>query len=646
MKHELPNRLTNSGTMKRDITYHLVSVPVLLVVCSALCYFLLFFPIPRQIGLTFRNTLYVFPIIFLASLAFCITKRRWLRLLLTGVLFAFVLLPYSGLLNSGLSDQYALGGIIPWSDGFTMQLNTQRFLYGGYMGQSTAIRPLSTVFYAVFLHLFGNNYLALQIFLCCAAALGLILTTEAVNKALGSICAAMFFTLLYYYIRQRLGTYMTEPYGFLCGLLSCFWLLTGVRIKNNIFILIGFLALSIGLNARPAAMFLFPAVGLWYFLIYLKDDPHRLLRAAAGLFVMLSGFGMNRIAQTAVYGDGKIPNRQAAEMVYGLCLGGKSWGDVTGSAEMAALDTSDNVIRDVASLCMPVLKEHPENILSALKTIFIDSLIRSEFYGAFSFVSGNPKGLQTIARYGLMVIWCAGFVVLIRKRRDPLYSLLLVSVFGILLSECAAVPFSTSYLRLYAVSMWVPACVTGVFLQFLTESVFAGASVCFAQDSTSKTGMLFAGILSVLIIVCAVFGAGYIRSHPLRRPVRISGLCAEDEDILITSVDPGSFIYLQEQADLQNEHYPYFRLPYVRQHIHDTASVEMFPFTDSIDSPTAIIRGIDLENLADALVFSPLDLVENKTGYAQFCGHFIEPPVLRNDRFFIPTSVSFYEDGL
>ena len=116
--------------------------------------------------------------------------------------------------------------------------------------------------------------------------------------------------------------------------------------------------------------------------------------------------------------------------------------------------------------------------------------------------------------------------------------------------------------------------------------------------------------------------------------------------MLLTSVDPGSFIYLEHQSALGFEHIPYFRLAYVRQHIHDTATSEMFPFTDAIDTPTAIIRGIDLSNNEDALIFSPLSIVEGRTGYAQFCGKFIDPPILRSDRFFIPTSVTFLEDIL
>ena len=621
-------------------------IVIVSITCACLCYGILFCPIPRQIGLTFRNTLYVFPVILLLSLFYCASKRIFVKGLLFCLLFACVLLPYSGLINSGLSDQYALGGVIPWSDAFTMQLNTQRFLYGGTMGQETAIRPLSIVFYAVFLRCFQNNYFALHVFFCVVIAVCLILSMDAVSKIFGSLSGAFYFTILFYYIRQRFGTFMTEPYGFLCGLMCCFWIMKAFLSKKQWQMLLCFLFLSIGLNARPAAMFLFPAVGLWYFFVFLRENNQRFIWGAAALLVLLSGFGLNRLAQIAVYGNHPIPNRQAAEMVYGLCLGGKSWGDVVGTPEMIALNHSDNIIGDVASLCAPILKEHPENIFTALKTIFLDSLIKSPYYGAFSFVNGNPQRFQVFVRYGLMVIWVLGIIIILRKRIKEENSFLLICAAGIILSECAAVPFSTNYLRLYAVSMWVPACITGILPQFIFNRVLhLKDSEVYLPDPFNITAFSFFGIFGILIIIAAVFGPSFIRNHPYEKKSAVPNVCAPGQDIIVTSIDSGSFIYLDEKPGLTEEHIPDFRLSFVRQHIHDTASVEMFPFTDAIESPTAIIRGIDLQTLQDALIFAPLDIVKWKTGYAQFCGEFVDPPVLRNDRFFISESVFYYEDN-
>ena len=627
-------------------TIHIAPALLFVTLCAIACYFVLFSPVKRQIGLTFRNTLYIFPVILLTAWFCCSTQNRYLRTVLMCLLFSFVLFPYSGMLNSGLSDQYALGGVVPWSDAFTMQLNTQRFLYGGAMEQAAAVRPLSLVSYGLFLYIFNNNYFALHIFLCIIIAICMLFTMDEVNRLYGSITAAFFFTVLFFYIRQRLGTYMTEPYGFICALLSARWILKGLRTNRQYYFIFGFLMLSIALNARPAAMFLFPAFGLWYFFVYMKEKSHRILWAAAALASMLAGFGMNRLAQIAVYGKESIPNRQAAEMVYGLCLGGKSWGDVTSLPEMIALNDSQNVIKDVAGLCAPILKEHPENLFKAIKTIYYDSLIKSPFYGAFSFINGNPKQINSFVRYGFIGLWLAGFILLLLNRKEHPYSLLLAGAIGIILSEMAAVPFSSNYLRLYAVSMWIPACITGITPQFLYERLLKNNESKKRIEDPGPERETVSCILGLFITITVLFGPEYIKNRPLYRPSVLYGKCKNDEEILIASVDKGSYIYLEEQPSLSFEHIPYFRLPYVRQHIHDTASIEMFPFTDAIDEPTAIIRSIDLGILEDSLIFSPLELVENREGYAMFCGHFIDPPILRDDRFFIPTSVTFYKDGL
>ena len=98
------------------------------------------------------------------------------------------------------------------------------------------------------------------------------------------------------------------------------------------------------------------------------------------------------------------------------------------------------------------------------------------------------------------------------------------------------------------------------------------------------------------------------------------------------------------QENLRADHYPNFRLAYVRQEFHNSASIEMFGFTDLIDEETAVFRGLDFDTYQDALVFAPLTLVRGKEGYAQLCGTWIDPPILRNDRFFIATDAVFLSD--
>lgn len=618
------------------------SIPSLLIfvgLCAVAFYLLLILPIPRQIGMIFRSTLYIFPILLLFFFAACRVQSKLFSPVLWALLFAFILAPYSALLNSGYSDQYALGRTVSWSDAFTMQLNTQRFLYGGTMGQASALRPISLTFYAAFLSLTGNNYAALYLFVTVLIALGILLCTRLIGKTVGNAAGAMFYTYMFFYVRTRLGTFMTEPYAVIAGLLTCYFLVSGISSRRNSDMLLGFMMLSLSMNARPAALFLFPCLGLWYFFVFLKNEPKRFVLAAAALCLMLSGFALNSYSQKYVYGKERINNRQAAEMIYGICLGGKRWGQVTGTREMVNLGRSEHMLKDLADLCLPILKEHPENLLKAGKVILWDSLIQSPYYGAFSFFNGNPDRFNRPIRFVLMGLWILGIIFCFYRKKDPLYSFLILSAAGCLLSQFAAVSNSSNYLRLYATSAWIPALIYGLPLEWLYGKVFR--RTCAVEDDEN---LLYAGILSAILVVTAVFAPSFIKSHPLPIPEIGEESCREGETPLLTSVDPGSYFYMQNIESLQVEHLPYTRLAYSRQYFHNTSSRGFFEYSDLIEEPTAIIRGINLGDLSDVLIISPLELVEGKEGAALFCGEFIDPPIYRNDHFFIPESAEFLKE--
>ena len=58
------------------------------LLCAVSGYFILFLPLPRQLGLTFRNTLYVFPLIFLTGLVYGLMKDVYAKLFTLGILFS------------------------------------------------------------------------------------------------------------------------------------------------------------------------------------------------------------------------------------------------------------------------------------------------------------------------------------------------------------------------------------------------------------------------------------------------------------------------------------------------------------------------------------------------------------------------------
>lgn len=605
---------------------------------------LLFVPIPRQIGLIFRNTLYILPVVFLFPFLSTYIKNQVIRSILFGILFLFFLFPLSGLWNSGLSGQYTLGGVIPWSDAFTLHMNTLRFLYGQFMGQSTALRPISPVFYASILKISDNNFILLSVITTILCSITVLLSTNLIGKKIGPVAAAFFYTNAFFYIRWHEGEFMTEIYGFFTGMLACYFLISGITRKKNWETIFGLTLFSLALNARPGPMFVLIFAGLWIILKELSGQKKRLLFSIAALIGIISGFAINRWNTSKVYMTANVPNRQIAEIVYALCLGGHSWDYVLTMPEILALNHSENVYRDLFRMCSQVLKENPENMVLAAKNI-TESLLFDEEKGAFSYFNGGDSFQNAVVRFGLGVLWLSGFIYLIKKHKMNEYSFLLFCVFGMILSQSLGLVLTTNRLRFHAATIWIPGIVIGLFPQF----IFSKISHRWIHETQPDPEIPFltksGAIFGLFLILNALISPLLLHRFPEQIPVPKTNPCPAGTELLFTKIDLGSYFYMENTENLGKIHYPYFRLPFVRQHFHDTASVEMFDFTDLIDEPTAIIRGIDLGNWVDSLIFAPLDIVRERTGYVQFCGNYLNPPILRNDRFFVPTEAFFLING-
>ncbi len=427
---------------------------------------LLVLPLPRQIGLTFRNTLYVFPVILLLVYTACAIRRSWLKSVVFGLLFAIFLMPLSGVWNSGISWQYALGGTIPWSDGFTLQLNTLRFLYGQQMGQTTALRTISTVFYASILRLTDNNFHLLFAIMVILIALSVLLCTNLIGKKIGPVAGAFFYANAFFYFREHQGEYMTEVYGFLVGMLACYFLLSGIFDRRNTRILAGFALLSLALNARPGPMFILMTAGLWYFFIFLKENRRRMLWAGGALALMLLGFALNSWNTWHVYGSTKVPNRQFAEIIYGLCLGGYSWDHTLYLPEIQALNDSDQAYADLFQMCRRAVEENPDN-LRAAATRIVGTLIHDDDMGAFSYFNGGDKAEIAVVRYGLQLLWCIGLLICIRRFKQKEQAFLLACALGMILSQTLGLMITSYRLRFHAATIWLPGILIGLAPQYL-----------------------------------------------------------------------------------------------------------------------------------------------------------------------------------
>ena len=87
-----------------------LSVSLFVLLCAAMFYILLVIPQHRNVGLIFRQKLYIFPFLGLLAYFAVRVKNQILQSILYALLFTSFLLPLSGLWNSGISSQYIFAG--------------------------------------------------------------------------------------------------------------------------------------------------------------------------------------------------------------------------------------------------------------------------------------------------------------------------------------------------------------------------------------------------------------------------------------------------------------------------------------------------------------------------------------------------------
>lgn len=597
---------------------------------------LLIIPQDRNPGLIFRQKIYIAPLVFLLALGTLLLKKhKILQCSLLAVLAGLFLLPLSGLWNSGTSDQYILSGTIPWSDAFIHHLNTLRFLFGGTMAQSSAIRPLSLTFYAAILRVADNNFLLVYALTAMIVGGCIALTLPVIERKLGPIVAAFFFTNAFFFIRRLTGSFMTEPVAFALGGISALFFVKGIFEKRRVLTALGFLALSIALNVRPGAMFVLAFGGLWFFFLYPASKKDRWVWSAVMLAAMLIGFALSEFNKTQVYSSGEtLSNDQAALYLYGLCAGGEDTYYSMVQPELTAYFGSDQLWQGVFRLCRQKLSEHPQNITHALNRIAEGVLIDPE-RGAFSYFEGGNARLVPVIQYGLMALWVLGFMTIFANRNELFNSFLLAMTAGIFIFHFVAPAYNYYRLRFDAPTNWVSGLVTGIGLRTLILFAVkrwrcAGElDTCFDPDSICWR--IAAGVLGFFIF-CWLIAPPLIKAFPFKRSAPLSLTCPQDETAVRTVVSAGNYVSLHSY-DLEKPHAPDFHLLYVRPGMHDTSTRGMFDFIDSLDDPVMIIKSLDLDTFEDILLFAPLDIAENKTGEVAFCAQLMDPPIYQDYRF-------------
>jgi hypothetical protein len=496
-------------------------VPVLLFVL------ILLLPIPPTISR--RLTAYSWPLfVAVGLLYFGAYRSRYAVAVASGLTLALLGMSLSFLWHSGYSDDKILGGLLPLRDALDY-FNGAEWILGGQaikvINEGAAWRPLYPGFLSSLLWMTGRNLqasLALQV---CLAGICFALVGASLYERLGAAPAALFSSLLFFFIQPLVGTAYTETLGLAVGCLAfaLLWRSADAPRMWELLTALGMLLLAVSI--RAGAFFVLPLLIIWAAFPYLRFSPRRFLAALA---VVVTGFAaFNRVYNSLLVEPGAQGFGNFAFTLYGQVSGGAGYHKAF----------EDLGVRDPA-----VIMRAAERFFLAHPIGFAVGSAKAyrDFFSPVWGVMGLGLGPVDVAlSLACLLLLASGLYAAVRQLDKPRMALLGAAFLGILLSVPFLPPIDGG-IRIYASTMPFVFVLPAIGLALLLPSRTERPRQQAAAALSLGIGLVIAGLTVVV--------------PPLIRwlsvPVPVAALsCPADQVAFVAGLSPGTYISLNSQED-------------------------------------------------------------------------------------------------
>jgi len=403
--------------------------------------------------------------------------------LATTYFLVFAAAAYACQLSTGMAGRHALvAGTIPWSDAQGFLSNAWRALFGLPLSTAitgTAMRPLYPLSLAATLAMVGYDVkIALSLYAAVVAVLMARAATR-IGERYGWHAFAGASLVLAWALRRHSFVFSTESLGLVAGLIAFELFVLAVetdRLRRGLLLPSAFLALGMGLMARPGPVLAVPLLVVWV-------GKRAGLRAAAACTAAVGiGFASNALVVRG-FGDASSPiGGEFPPILYGALHGEDFTALAQRHPEMTTLPTAARP-RAALGIIAGELRERPWLVL-ALGRGGLEYAVSPR--GIFSFGYYDPDdayferapvreairraGPYRVANLVAMAAGGAAFVVAtwlgLRRRRtgasDPVAEAAHVVFGGALLSACLTPPWitetaqlQTTTLPFFAILPWI-----------------------------------------------------------------------------------------------------------------------------------------------------------------------------------------------
>jgi len=567
------------------------STAISLLIPMLLFWAVLSFRIPYS--LTFHFNTYSFGLIVIILLLYYLSLR--LRdnagvLVCFGLTMLLFALALSYKWTSGFSDNFMIGGLLPYKDAKNYYLGADLILHGLPMekaGQATE-RPLFPGFLSSILMLTGQNLKIALAVIVQLAGIGLYLSARRILHSMGALSASLYMTFMYFYIQPLIGYTLSELLGFTLGCFTFALIWHASHSLKWFDLILGLITLLVAVSARAGAFFIFPMLIIWIGWIFRREKRFSINAAGYAFIVVLVGYFLVNAIYAQLLG---IPPGSAfgnfAYALYGQVRGGTGW-----HSAIEELGTRNPYA--VYRAALQFFLEHPLSLFIGFAKSYRDFFLPGS-QSIFVFrVAGWQDWANLVLWIGTMALLLRGLMRLVKDIHLNLASLLVAGFVGVILSIPFLPPIDGGA-RFYASTMPFFFIIPALGLSQLTKEL--------EQNFTSKNDLYSDSIASrsASIILVALTLIVPVGVHPLsQKPAYTMPSCPAQQEPFVMEVHQGSYIDLLKVGTAQCGFAPEVCLSDFEKNNTEKAIDDYYQklllLTKNNDTNVRIIPAIDLIN--------------------------------------------------
>jgi hypothetical protein len=458
-----------------------------------------------------------------------------------------------------------------------------------------------------------------------------------VRRAKGSAAGAVTFWIVFLFARRFIGTTMTESLGLTFGALSLAFFCRGVTRKSLPFNLAGLFLLTVALNIRAGAFFILPLLALWIGWLFREKSWMAWKPAGLAVLAVIAGFGVNSLVLRLIGTPGGMPFGNFAESLYGLASGGERWSYVYTQYEETRAMPEKERFEQIYQMSFDLIRKNPMGIVQG--SLYQWGLLFSDsWFSVFAYVGGeNAEGNRYI-HWVLYALCAFALVQAVRKRKEPLYSFLLVSIIGIFISVPFVPPGDAHKMRAFAATIPLLALLPAIGVSELVNLVPMRMIRENPTGDLSSSGLsIYSALLTIFLVI-----APFIAMKSAVKPIIQPAVCQPGETPVTLHYAPGTSVRLIREDVLQLDWLPEFHYGRYKMFIHNLPNDESIAILSKLEPPSTLMLAYDIPTGNRVWVLTGTEKMPQNYGILQMCGNYVDttdPDILRYG-FYFPREIT------